>query len=167
MPLCWGSLWVRPESCCFGTLLVGASGVEGLRRPWRVGGGEVDNRWYPDLGPHVRENVMYLYREGTAVGGELPVTDFAPATWLYVSKVPVPHRNVNPVQGGSEVRDVYYLYGDSRRGIRRFVEENTEFLREYLGCSDDPAELYVDEYTWQMLCEEWVWGGYDGQEGPG
>lgn len=52
------------------------------------------------------------------------------------------------------VRKIVYLYGDERRAVRKFIDENTEYVES---CVDDPGNPLQDwdPVLYQMLLEEW------------
>ncbi len=56
---------------------------------------------------------------------------------------------------------VYYLYGDERRAVRRYIEENTGFVSSCMDDRSNPIAVAVEDYWWRMFCEEWTWGDYD------
>jgi len=62
---------------------------------------------------------------------------------------------------------VYYLYGDERRAVRRYIQENEGFVRSCVEDRANPINTGLEDYWWRMFCEEWLWGGYaeDGKYG--
>lgn len=38
----------------------------------------------------------------------------------------------NNISGGNNIESVYYLSGDERRAVRKFIEENSEFAHEIM-----------------------------------
>lgn len=61
---------------------------------------------------------------------------------------------------------VYYLYGDERRAVRKYIEENTEFVESCIEDRVNPISINQEEYWWQMFQEEWSWSGYGREPEP-
>lgn len=71
-----------------------------------------------------------------------------------------------PPLPGFEIRSVVYLYGDERRAVRRFVEENEAYVRACMDDPDNPIAATWDDVLWALLCEEWDLGGF-AEDGDG
>jgi hypothetical protein len=52
---------------------------------------------------------------------------------------------------------IYYLYGDEREAVRRFIEENREYVAGCLSDQSNPLQRNWDERLYQMLVEQWRW----------
>ncbi|MDY6780573.1 MAG: hypothetical protein SV760_08535 [Halobacteria archaeon] len=52
---------------------------------------------------------------------------------------------------------VYYLYGDERRAVRKFIDENTEFVESCMEDKVNPINIRLEDYWWRMFLEEWAW----------
>lgn len=52
-------------------------------------------------------------------------------------------------------QSVYYLYGDERRAVRTFIDENEEYVRSCLGDTPNPLAADWDGVLYQLLREEW------------
>lgn len=67
--------------------------------------------------------------------------------------------DVTGVQGSTkrspEVRSVYYLVGDERRAIRRFIEENEEFVASAMATKSNKLSAEWDDFRYQLLLDEW------------
>lgn len=50
---------------------------------------------------------------------------------------------------------VYYLWGDERQAVRRFMEEWPEYVESCMNDSKNPLQSYWDEVMWELLKEEW------------
>lgn len=59
----------------------------------------------------------------------------------------------------ANVNGVAYLVGDERRAIRKFIEENEDFVSECMDATSNPIVNNVDEFLWHLFCEEWYWDG--------
>lgn len=65
-----------------------------------------------------------------------------------------------PLKGRGYTTTVYYLYGDERRAIRRFIDVNEEYVRSCIedhqrSASSNPLQKNWDPILWQILLEEW------------
>ena len=56
---------------------------------------------------------------------------------------------------------VVYLYGDERRAVRLFIEENEETIRSDLNGGSNRFTKGWDDYVYDLLIEEWQIGGFD------
>lgn len=59
--------------------------------------------------------------------------------------------------GGSEVKTVYYLYGDERRAIRKFIKQNQEFVKDCMGSDAEfhPINQTLEDDMWDIFQEEY------------
>ncbi len=59
-------------------------------------------------------------------------------------------------RSGDRVSTIYYLVGDERRAVRRFIEENEEIVGDELG-SHPPNRISTDwsDFLYELLEEEW------------
>ncbi|QCC57237.1 ribbon-helix-helix domain-containing protein [Natrinema thermotolerans] len=99
-------------------------------------------------------------RERPRAGGEID-TRFSVTQRQLVSRL-------KPASAGGQVSrgraaTVYYLYGDERRAVRRFIEENTEYVRSCLEADYNPLRANWDEVLYSLLVQEWV-AFTDGEE---
>ncbi len=83
----------------------------------------------------------------------------------YVGKFDVNRSSTGGSKHRGRTTAVYYLYGDERRAVRRYIEENTEFVEGCIADQANPINLNREDYWWRMFQEEWYWGGYD-EAGP-
>lgn len=98
----------------------------------------------------------------TAMSGKLPAPSKGErkTTRDLIRKIQSPVRmagggNVE-LQGSGTFTNVYYLYGDERRAIRKAIVENTEYVRKAMECEgSDAFNLAWGEGMYSILCEEW------------
>jgi hypothetical protein len=62
-----------------------------------------------------------------------------------------------------QVEGVYYLYGDERRAVRKFVKLNPDFTRDCLTDSCNPLFESLDPFIYQLLEEEFEIMDYNGE----
>lgn len=55
----------------------------------------------------------------------------------------------------SPFETVYYVYGDERRAMRRFIEVNEDPIRENIQHTFSDLVDALDEYDFRVLKEEW------------
>ena len=115
---------------------------------------EIPNEEIKNMAKH--SAIHNLRKNGPQTNKELPRRVTSDALHGYVG--------VLEVNGSKKSRGitqaVYYLYGDERRAVRKFIEVNKEFVES---CMDDPANpinLRLDDFWWRMFREEWIWGGH-------
>lgn len=65
----------------------------------------------------------------------------------------------------SSVESVYYIYGDERRAIRKFVEVNHDYLDRILDNPSNTLQRNWDEIDYQILKEEWEWYKFRNENG--
>lgn len=58
-----------------------------------------------------------------------------------------------------ETTPVFYLYGQERQAVRKYIQANEDFVRSCMDSEQNPIALNMEEFWFQMFCEEWVWGG--------
>jgi hypothetical protein len=71
-----------------------------------------------------------------------------------VERLQAPGRTSKP---RGQTTTIYYLYGDERAAIRRFIEENREYVSGCLSDQSNPLQRNWDERLYQMLVEQWRW----------
>ncbi|MFP4633099.1 MAG: hypothetical protein ACLFMT_06670 [Halobacteriales archaeon] len=108
--------------------------------------------------PRTTDNqvVEKLKRDGPAVADELPRVP-GPRERRYVGKFDVTRSSTGSNRSRGRTQAVYYLYGDERRAVRTYIEENTEFVRTCMQDRANPINMAHEDYWWQMFCEEWTW----------
>ena len=71
-------------------------------------------------------------------------------------------RKIKPPGGRSPGESsVLFLYGDERRAVRLFIEENEETIRSDLSGGSNVFAKFWDDYLYDLLIEEWQIGGFD------
>ncbi|MDY6779975.1 MAG: hypothetical protein SV760_05420 [Halobacteria archaeon] len=104
--------------------------------------------------------VQHLRSEGPAIADELPRTpNLSDKNWIGILDVTKSGTGASKSRG--RTRAVYYLYGDERRAVRKYVEENEEFVESCMDDKVNPINMGMEDYWWQMFREEWIWGGYE------
>lgn len=67
--------------------------------------------------------------------------------------------DVTGVQGSTkrspEAESVYYLIRDERRAMRRFIEENKEFVASAMATKSNKLSAEWDDFHYQLLLDEW------------
>lgn len=101
-------------------------------------------------------NVRHLRRRGPATKRELPKDINSSIRHGYVGKLYVRKGNARKSRG--RVTPVYYLYGDERRAVRKFIQVNHEFVESCMQDNANTLNMRLDDVLWQMFLEEWVWG---------
>ncbi len=119
----------------------------------------VENRT-PERRTRDNEVIQHLRRRGPSTSNDLPRT---PDTGerRYVGNLNVTRSNTGSGKSRGKTKAVYYLYGDERRAVRTYIEENTEFVRSCMQDNANPINMSLEDYWWRMFCEEWTWGGYE------
>lgn len=63
------------------------------------------------------------------------------------------------VQGSTkrkgDVETVYYLVGDDRRAIRRFIEVNETFVAEAMATRSNKLSAEWDDFLYALIQDEW------------
>lgn len=110
--------------------------------------------------------LQYLREHGAGTPDELPVKPTSSTLRDQLAIIKVQGREY----GGSaspdrppltNVRPIYYLYGDERRAVRKFIAENTALVEWAMDTNHNIIVNSVDQVIWQMMCEEWTWGDWD------
>ncbi|MFP4632678.1 MAG: hypothetical protein ACLFMT_04490 [Halobacteriales archaeon] len=104
------------------------------------------------------EVIQHLRQHGPATAEELPRPPSARER-SYVGSFKVTRSNTGSSKSRGKTNVVYYLYGDERRLVRKYIQENTEFVRSCMQDNANPINMSLEDYWWQMFCEEWLWSG--------
>ncbi|MFB6283678.1 MAG: hypothetical protein ABEK59_07055 [Halobacteria archaeon] len=59
---------------------------------------------------------------------------------------------------------VYYLYGEERRAVQKFIEVNPDFVGTCISGDSDAIKVGLESFWWQIFREEWVWNQHDEEE---
>ena len=107
-------------------------------------------RPYPYAESRRNKQLMALRDDGPLFTEELPNgARFSPQARRYVG-------SIQPPWGSGE--SVWYLWGDERRGVRRFVNQYEEKVQEAMAKKNSSLSSRIDEALWRILCEEYYWG---------
>lgn len=55
------------------------------------------------------------------------------------------------------LKTIYYLYGDERRAVQKFIKENEEFVKSCIRGDNEAINAELEDFWWQIFREEWVW----------
>lgn len=80
---------------------------------------------------------------------------------MFVQRLTVTGVEGGGQRDGERVKTVYYLQGDERRALRRFIEENETVVREQLQDNPNRFSTEWDEFLYGLLEEEfrfWLHG---------
>lgn len=114
---------------------------------------------YPSEDTVDNEVIAHLRQDGPGTARELPRNpDITVKRWVGV--IDITRSGTGSTKSRGRTRAVYYLYGDERRAVRRYIEVNTEFVRSCMNDRTNPINMGLEDYWWEMFREEWVWGGY-------
>jgi hypothetical protein len=98
--------------------------------------------------------IASLRQKGPVTEYELPrAPKPSESRWIGELGIETPPER-NPIGGETSV---YYLYGDERRAVRKYITENTEIVKVCMGGASNPIKTSMEKYWWQMFCEEWTW----------
>jgi len=58
---------------------------------------------------------------------------------------------------GGDITNVYYLYGDERRAVRKFIKENSDFVSHCFSDNrtSDPIRHNLPEQMYELMKEEY------------
>ncbi|MFP4632527.1 MAG: hypothetical protein ACLFMT_03715 [Halobacteriales archaeon] len=121
---------------------------------------------YPHAATRHNEIITVLREDGPQAGPALP-RQVQHTDRRYVGVLDVSRSGSGDSKSRGRTYTVYYLYGDERRAVRRYIEENTEFVRSCMRDRVNPLNLNQEEFWWRMFREEWVWGGHDTADNDG
>ncbi|QLG30159.1 hypothetical protein HUG10_21465 (plasmid) [Halorarum halophilum] len=92
---------------------------------------------------------MALHEKGPLLGDELPNgARFTPQARRYVG-------GLHPPWGRGQ--SVWYLWGDERAAMKRFVQQYEDEIRETMDAKNNALSTRLDDALWRMLCEEFFW----------
>lgn len=122
-----------------------------------IGEGVLWNRSVPPA-----ERQMYgsdrlqLLREQPVTASEL---DDGLTTFTTQERVFIDRLEVSSVRGGTKrtgnVESVYYLPGDERRAVRRFIDVNEPFVASALSTRNNKLAAEWDEFLYSLVHDEW------------
>lgn len=108
------------------------------------------------------ENLRALRSDGPMPLKDLPQSGgMSPEAKKYVFKL-----KMHAVYAGSKKKrgdpePFAYLIGDERRAVRRFIDENEDFVASCMEDASNPIKSRVDDFMWAIFCEEWYWDRMD------
>ncbi|MFB6283986.1 MAG: hypothetical protein ABEK59_08665 [Halobacteria archaeon] len=101
--------------------------------------------------------VIDKLRECPATAEELPRNlNLQDKSWVGTLKMTKSAPGSSKSRG--RTKTVYYLYGDERRAVRKYIEKNKEFVSSCMDDTVNPINMSLEDYWWHMFCEEWAWG---------
>jgi len=105
---------------------------------------------------HTRKSTLLEeLREGPKTRDGLSVAIGQGASRDFIAKLLPPSNATGKNRGTNKKRAVYYIYGDDRRAVRKFIEVNEEYVKDCLEDSHNPMSNSWDPMLYQMLKEEW------------
>lgn len=114
----------------------------------------------PHPNPRTAENgvIQHLRNQGPATSQELPRNpNLRDKRWVGI--VDITRAGTGSSKSRGRTRAIYYLYGDERRAVRKYIDVNTEFVRSCMNDKTNPINMGLEDYWWRMFCEEWIWEG--------
>ncbi|MFB6283609.1 MAG: hypothetical protein ABEK59_06705 [Halobacteria archaeon] len=121
-----------------------------------VGSNSDDGGDYSDKVP--RTQVIEQLSEGPKTDQELE-GKISPKSRKMVGKLDVPTKGTGGGKSRGRTQTVYYLYGDERRAVRKYIRVNEEFVKSCMQDEVNPINVNMEDYWWQMFVEEWVYQG--------
>lgn len=116
-------------------------------------------RAYPDERTYENEAVQHLRDQGPSTAKELPRNPgLRDKQWI--GTLDVTRSGTGSSKSRGKTRAVYYLYGDERRAVRKYIRVNTDFVRSCMEDRVNPINMGMEDYWWRMFREEWVWDGH-------
>lgn len=107
------------------------------------------------------ETIEYLREYGPATASEVPGNPTSNRTREVVGRLKIAGTTSAAKHRGGGIgglRQVYYLYGDERRAVRRFIKEHTEWVKT---CLSDPGSPLHEHSLHSIFVEEWEWGDWE------
>ena len=99
-------------------------------------------------------------RDGPKTGQEIGAGDFSPKAPLrdLIARLKPPAKSTAGDQRKSHgrARTVYFLWGDERQAVRKFIEENESYVASSLGARHSPLTNRWDDALVALLLEEWA-----------
>lgn len=77
-----------------------------------------------------------------------------------VDRLKAPDRVTQQAKARPETTIIYYLVGDERRAVDRFIEVNEAYVRDCLEDTPNPLQHNWSEELYHLLLEQWHWNGY-------
>jgi hypothetical protein len=116
---------------------------------------------FPDENSKQNQVVSQLREKGPLTSYDLPrPPNLQDKRWIGILDVT---KSTGSAKSRGRTKAVYYLYGDERRAVRTYIEENTDFVASCMEDKVNPINMGMEDYWWRMFCEEWVWSGHDDQ----
>ncbi len=100
--------------------------------------------------------IQHLRHEGPATSDELPRNpNLRDKRWVGI--VDITRSGTGSSKSRGRTRAIYYLYGDERRAVRKYIQVNQEFVESCMDDKTNPINMGLEDYWWRMFCEEWTW----------
>jgi len=88
------------------------------------------------------------------LGDERGITVLTDKQRMFVERLDLPGVSGDSHRGDGSVTKIYYLPGDERRAVRRFIEENESFVRSQLQHKSNRLNYDWDDWLYSLLEEE-------------
>lgn len=111
----------------------------------------------------INSDIFQLLHERPRTSHEMPGKSFSKLIRPLIGKVKSTGVTKNTPEGDftpGRAYTVYYLYGDERRAVRRFIEANEQYVRTCFRATNNRLVQELDGPLYNILCEEWQIGGY-------
>lgn len=111
--------------------------------------------WRGQVEQRANNLLLTQLANGPATGTELPKWPQRAERSL-IGQLRAPSRSkANKARGRTQ--SVYYLYGDERAAVRRFIEANYEYVKDCLTDQSNPLKRNWDDELFHILVEQWSW----------
>ncbi len=113
---------------------------------------------FPNRNSRNNKVLNVLREKGPLTSDELPrPPNIQDRQWIGMLDVT---KTKGSAKSRGRTRAVYYLYGDERRAVRKYIEENTDFVRSCMNDKVNPINMSMEDFWWNMFAEEWIWSDY-------
>ncbi|MDZ7701790.1 MAG: hypothetical protein U5J98_06825 [Halobacteriales archaeon] len=100
--------------------------------------------------------IRHLHENGPATSRELPADVSGRAREVVARLSPLrTGGNGRKSRLTSPSMTVYYLYGDERRAVRKYIAEHTPAIRSCFEDHNSPLQQNLEDIIYQMFIEEW------------
>lgn len=93
---------------------------------------------------------------GPKTPAELPRNP-EPETRQFLAQLSVPGSGSAPRKARGSAQPIWYLYGDEREAIRRFIQVNHDYVASCLGDQSNPLQRNWNDDLYHLLVEQWLW----------
>lgn len=104
-----------------------------------------------------RSETVQMLREAPRTSDELPRSHISKGMIDVVGVLKPPPTSHGTIQGTGQRKNIYYLWGDERRAICRFIEANEALVTHSMETDANYNHLQhgLDDGLYQLLIEEW------------